>query len=372
MPALWHLGQDGWRALAPTGYPAEKVLHDLVEATPDLLPLSAAERLTIVGREVQLGNGFADLIAIEPSGRVAVIEIKLSSNSEAKRAVVAQVLSYAAFLHGRNRDAFQQDLAIHLTRRGYDDIAAAVEAGDQEGSFLPDDFYEGLSESLSTGRFRLVIVLDDAPPDLIRLVGYLESATEHLLIDLITVAAFDADGQSLLVPQRVDPGHPTAAPMSPARVPSKPHGLLAEGSTDFRAAIARAPAAARERLETLCSWAEALAEQGLVTLQTYHGQRGLVLLPRLRDERVGLATVWELGGGTISVWRKVFERRAPRSLEALERLIDPVQVKQGNTLPAVNPEVLAALTDAYREAVGQPPSAPNRGAMTAVDRPDGP
>lgn len=161
---------------------------------------------------MRLGNGSADLLAIEPSGRVVVIEIKLAANSEAKRAVIAQVLSYAAFLHRRSREAFEDDLAVHLTRRGHADLASAVQSGDQEGSFDLPSFEDGVSESLRTGRFRLVIVLDDAPPDLVRLVGYLEVVAEHLLIDLITVAAFSADGEQLLVPQRVDPGTPTASP----------------------------------------------------------------------------------------------------------------------------------------------------------------
>ena len=65
-----------------------------------MLPLTGAPQLVVVGREVQLGNGYADLIAVEPSGRLAIIEVKLARNAEARRAVVAQVLTYAAYLRG--------------------------------------------------------------------------------------------------------------------------------------------------------------------------------------------------------------------------------------------------------------------------------
>jgi hypothetical protein len=44
-----------------------------------------------VGREVPLGGGYADLLAVEASGRLGMIEVKLARNSEARRAVVAQV-----------------------------------------------------------------------------------------------------------------------------------------------------------------------------------------------------------------------------------------------------------------------------------------
>ena len=67
----------------PTVFPREPTLHYLVEQAPHLLPLAGTPRLIVVGREVQLGSGRADLIAIEPSGRLAIIEIKLARNEEA-------------------------------------------------------------------------------------------------------------------------------------------------------------------------------------------------------------------------------------------------------------------------------------------------
>jgi hypothetical protein len=49
---------------------------------------------------VHLGNGCADLMAVESTGRLVVIEVKLSANAESRRAIVAQVLSYAGYLQG--------------------------------------------------------------------------------------------------------------------------------------------------------------------------------------------------------------------------------------------------------------------------------
>jgi hypothetical protein len=34
----------------------------------------------MIGKEVLLGNGYADLVAVEPSGRLVVVEMKLSRN----------------------------------------------------------------------------------------------------------------------------------------------------------------------------------------------------------------------------------------------------------------------------------------------------
>lgn len=102
--AIWQSDGTGWRLLGPTGFPDEQALHGLVEEAPQILPLASRPRLTVVGREVLFGGNYADLIAVEPSGRVAVIEIKLRRNAEARRAVVAQVLTYAAYLRGLEVD----------------------------------------------------------------------------------------------------------------------------------------------------------------------------------------------------------------------------------------------------------------------------
>ena len=161
---LFRSDGTGWQLLATTGFPGEAALHTLVEQAPQILPLAGSPRLIILGREVLLGIGSADLIAVEPTGRLAIIEVKLARNSEARRAIVAQVLTYAAYLNGLDPGVLERDvLGRHLRDRGYADLVGAVAVNDQMGSFDAASFSDGLAVSLSEGRFRLVLVLDDAP-----------------------------------------------------------------------------------------------------------------------------------------------------------------------------------------------------------------
>lgn len=37
-----------------------------MEETPQILPLAGDSRLVVVGKKVELGNGYADLLAVEP------------------------------------------------------------------------------------------------------------------------------------------------------------------------------------------------------------------------------------------------------------------------------------------------------------------
>jgi hypothetical protein len=340
--------------MPPTGFPAEAALHRIVEEAPNLLPLSGAPQLTVVGREVALGNGYADLVALEKTGRVVVIEVKLARNAEARRAVVAQVLAYAAYLHGLSPLALEGEiLGSKLRQRGYNTLADAVRAMDQEGSFDDSAFAEGLKESLAEGRFRLVLVLDDAPDELVRLVGYLEGVAEKLVIDLITVALYDANGTQVLVPQRVDPEPVVVEPTGRRAVPRTGH--LVEGPSDFEKSIEASPVELRAELKRLYDWARSLEREGLVALYTYHGiAERTTLLPRLRDERVGLATVWNDRGAKLQVFRSVFERRAPEGLRLIEKLLaEGDRIGQGNYVKVVSDELLAALTQAYREAIAR-------------------
>ena len=353
MTAIWHNDTSGWKMLAPTGFPDEATLHELVEEAPQMLPLAGRASLTVLGREVQLGNGYADLIAVEPSGRLCVIEVKLSRNAEARRAVIAQILTYAAYLRGMDVATLEQQvLAAHLRHRGYSTLHDPMVGNDQTGVYEPESFRTGLGDSLQHGAFRLVLVLDAAPDELVQLVGYLASIAPSLVIDLLTVAAYEVNGAQVLVPQRVDPEQQAvpdvATPATLTRTPSR----VVEGAADFIEHIADAPVESRVRLQELADWAIQLERDGLVRLFTTHGKGQWTLVPRLEPDNAGLITIWNSNGVGMSFWRSVFERRAPATVAQIEALLAPVTLKQGTYVTTVSDELLSTVANAYREASG--------------------
>ena len=108
---------------------------------------------------------------------------------------------------------------------------------------------------------RLVLVLDEAPADLVRLVGYLEAKTDGLIIDLITVSAHEIGGSRVIVPTRIEPARDIGE--TKKRLPAAAStGSVSTGADDFRASIAMAPAENQQALVRLCDWAEELAGIG--------------------------------------------------------------------------------------------------------------
>jgi len=316
-----------------------------------MLPLAGAPRLTMLGREVRLGAGAADLLAVESSGRLVVIEVKLAVNAESRRAVVAQVLSYAGYLQGLDPDQLESEI---LARQpgGPTSVLAAVEAADQQHAVDPAAFREGLARSLAEGSFRLVIVLDSAPDELVQVVGYLQSVTEKIDIDLVTVTAYDVGGSQVLVPQRVEPGR-RVRELSDAQVDARQSGTLSPGSAEFRAAIAEAPASLREPLGRLADWADALEREGLVKLASFRSRQGITtLLPRLAADNAGLVSI-AIDNRTayMQFWRSVFERRAPQSIAAVQAALG-AELRQGNATHSFPQPLLEAITHGYREAAG--------------------
>lgn len=361
IPGIWTEGNEGWKLSRPEGFPDERTLHGLIEAAPDMLPLAGAPRLVILGSEVRLGSGYADLLGVEASGRPVVIEIKLACNPEARRAVVSQLLGYAASLHGTAASQLENNqLRRSLDSAGHATILDAVIASDQEGAFDQAEFTAALDDHLSEGRFRLVFVLDEVPQELMTLVAYLEHVTDKLVIDLVAVSAFEVNGASIMIPQRVTPeryesesiagitGDRSGTSASP-----RPTGTLYKGGDEFESSIQRISEEDRVKLHRLLDWARGLERKGIIDLGTYRGGAAgetVSLLPRLQSENAGLVTGWnDSGRASVSFWRSVFERKAPSFIARMENMIGG-PIGQGTITRDISNDLLELLTEAYKEA----------------------
>jgi hypothetical protein len=329
---------------------AEAELHDLVKDAPQLLPLAGNPHLTVLGREVRLGNGYADLIAVESSGRVVIIEVKLAVNAESRRAVVAQVLSYAGYLQGLDLEQLEsQILRNHLGASG--SVLGAVQADELQELVDPAEFHEGIARSLADGSFRLIIVLDSAPDELVQVVSYLQLVADKIDIDLVTVTAYEVGGSRVLVPQRIEPAR-RVREMSDAAVSARQAGPQTEGSAEFRKAIDQAPVGFRDDLARLASWAESLEGQGLARLLTRRGITGIAILkPVMVRDSVALVRInCDTKSAYMQFYRSAFERRAPGAIGRVEAILG-TKLTKGNATRTFSGELLDALSDAYREAL---------------------
>jgi hypothetical protein len=184
-------------------------------------------------------------------------------------------------------------------------------------------------------------------------VGYLQSMTDKIDIDLVTVSFYEVGDSQVLVPHRIEPAR-RVRDLSNAQVSARQAGTLSDGSTEFRAAVADVSYAGKDDLIRLADWADGLVKQGLASLASFRGKGGITtLLPRLAADNAGLVSiVCDIKSGYVQFWRSVFERRAPLSLPVIEAQLG-TELKQGSSTHAFPQSLLDALTSAYREAAGK-------------------
>ncbi len=77
----------------------EERFESILESCPNALPIKVINPLAKVavpiGRQVTVGTNSLDLLFLDDTGTLLVIECKLVQNPEARREVVAQLLEYA-------------------------------------------------------------------------------------------------------------------------------------------------------------------------------------------------------------------------------------------------------------------------------------
>lgn len=362
MTEIWRKDDGKWSTIGPSGFVNESELHDQIVEAPELLPLSGQPLLAATFREVGIGGGSADVLAFTDKGRPVVIEVKLSKNPEAKRAVVAQTLAYAAGLHRITvRELEERILADHLRQSGHDRLADAVAEGAESSDFNKDEFYGNLEAHLDRGSFRLVIVLDDAPAQLVRLMGYLESITaDDITVDLVKVSAYQINDDQILIPQRIDPERemetlPTwgAAGSGPS---SRSSGTIrTKGSGRFHEINEGLNEQTAAQGRILASWAEALEAEGICRLYSVESGDGWPNLRlHLNNERKTFAHFWPHADG-IGAWiyRTVTERRAPQNWPRIQEITG---VTRGTGGAEATEELRDALAEAYREALNTEPN----------------
>lgn len=173
--------------------PAEKNLHDVLTQHAGLLPADDLELRdpVVVGREANLESGYADLVLVDQTGQICLVEVKNEGNPDTRR-VVAQLLDYAAALWQLSVEEFGRAVLEPFlggsgeSTDGSLDVAKYVQSHaspEQDARAADDALLNGLEQSLSTGRFRLVVAAPLIPQGVEKVMEYL-NAQGHMVYGL--------------------------------------------------------------------------------------------------------------------------------------------------------------------------------------------
>jgi hypothetical protein len=182
-------GEGSWQEPEAERYEDEAALQRILVDSPTLLPGIGP---AIAVGEFPLGSGSVDVVVIEPSGDLTIVECKLGKNPQVRRAVVGQTLSYAAHLALLDGDAF----AERFERRAGTALSERMEAlcRDSGIEWDPDAFQTELAARLENGPLRTIIAVDTINDELRTIIEFLNRRTTGSLEVLALELAIAREG----------------------------------------------------------------------------------------------------------------------------------------------------------------------------------
>lgn len=154
----------------------EKELEDILAEKPQLMIDEGEPNVSLVKRQVTFeGTGIADLLLIDSDGLPMVVEVKLGRNSESRRQVVGQVFDYVSSLTLLTVDELDQKVAGTLKE------AIRVLGREESEEDAIEKCWQACGTNLRAGKARVVVAIDEASEDLIRILRFLN---EHSDLDV--------------------------------------------------------------------------------------------------------------------------------------------------------------------------------------------
>ncbi|HXF51967.1 MAG TPA: hypothetical protein VNM43_09825 [Dehalococcoidia bacterium] len=199
---------EGRLRVLEEGYSSESELQGFLERHADLIPvdeLGSSEPLLCIGKEVGVGAGAEDLLYVDRTGLLTIVETKLGRNPAARREVVGQILEYAAMMGDWTADDLVRKAEAYLGRpleQALSELGDAEDAPDAS-PFDFGEFVDSVEANLRMGRFRLIVAVDDPPEPLVRTVEFVNRSTRTFELLLLQLNKFSdtASGLTVFVPR---------------------------------------------------------------------------------------------------------------------------------------------------------------------------
>ena len=212
--------------LEPVGeqpFELEDDLQELLAKHPRLL--GNARSWLLVTREKGVADApdgadrwSLDHLFVDQDAVPTLVEVKRGRNSQIRREVVGQMLDYAAngsqfWTQDEIREAFERE---HESSSELADAVLQDFLGEEYST--DDEFWTRVATNLAARRMRLVFVADAIPPELIRIVEFLNAQLRDIEVLAVEIKQFKGNNQTETLVSRVI-GHTAAPPdkNTPAR-----------------------------------------------------------------------------------------------------------------------------------------------------------
>lgn len=183
----------------------EKWLQDFLFENAQSIPVEEIDSTYVdmipVCCELNTPAGPLDILCVTAQGKLAVIEVKLWRNPEARRKVVAQVIDYAKELNQWDYEDLQREISKQTGRKGN----VLYEMAKQHWSEISEaTFVDGVSRSLKKGDILLLIVGDGIQEGTENIADFMNNVGRlQFTLGLIEMAIYRLSETDMLVQPRV-------------------------------------------------------------------------------------------------------------------------------------------------------------------------
>ena len=204
-------------ALSEQPYASEDRLQFLLAKYPDLLAgdqmnEAAPRRWLLVSREYGVpdtqggaGRWSLDHLFLDQDGIPTLVEVKRSSDTRARREVVAQMLDYAAngvVYWPVEKIRAEFEAAFESEEEAAHQIAALV-GSDPQDEATTAAFWSKVKINLQSGRIRMIFVADEIPNELRRIVEFLNEQMDPAEVLAVEIKQYVGEDLKTLVPRVV-------------------------------------------------------------------------------------------------------------------------------------------------------------------------
>jgi hypothetical protein len=202
---FWRIQNNRPMRIAPTVMDYEKRLEEVLES--DIAVVSEPRRWMVIGRQVQTDHGgFIDLLAMDETGNLVVLELK---RDKSDREVVSQVLDYASWVQELEYEGIASIFATYQDKWHNGSTTSLQEAFNK---FFGVDIPEEVN-----GSHEMVIVATELHPESERVVRYLQK-NYAVPVNAVFFSFFlDGDAEYLSRSWLVEPTNDETALRQPSR-----------------------------------------------------------------------------------------------------------------------------------------------------------
>lgn len=163
-------------------------------------------RWLLVGREVAVGDSEGgrwslDHLFLDQNAIPTLVEVKRKSDTRLRREVIAQMLDYAANAsYSWSAEWLREKFISRCVAEGRDPQQELLEFL-REQSLSTDEFWDQARANLAKARIRLVFVADKIPPELTRIVEFLNEQMSSVEVLALELRYYAGGGYSTHIPR---------------------------------------------------------------------------------------------------------------------------------------------------------------------------